>query len=64
MEKHCKHYTGITENTIKIFSYFPTCVKKNLGLDPHVDRHRFDVSPDPDLDRHQNGNSDTDAVRL
>jgi hypothetical protein len=25
-----------------------------------VDQHRFDAGPDPDLDRHQNGNSDAD----
>jgi hypothetical protein len=27
---------------------------------PHVDRHRFDVNPDPDLDWYQLGNWDPD----
>jgi hypothetical protein len=33
---------------------------KNWGRirNPHVDRHLFDANPDPDLNRHQNGNSD------
>ncbi len=31
-----------------------------MGEDPHEDRHRFDANPDPDQDRHQNGNSGPD----
>jgi hypothetical protein len=32
----------------------------NFGYDPHVDPHRFDASPDPDLGRHHNGYPDPD----
>jgi hypothetical protein len=32
----------------------------NLGKDPLEDRHHVDANPDPDLDRHQHGNSDPD----
>jgi hypothetical protein len=34
-----------------------------LGV-PHEDRHRFDASPDLDLDQYQHGNSDSDHDRL
>ncbi len=55
--KHFKLATMLTKSKKKI-SDFPTCV--NLWRDPHADRHRFDAGQDPDLDRHQNGNSDLD----
>ncbi len=32
----------------------------NLGYDQHEDRHHFDVNPDLDQDRHQQGNWDLD----
>jgi hypothetical protein len=62
LKKKAKHYiVAMLSLKVKIISDFPTCLELGVGTKKIYtgagDRHGFDANPDPDLYRHQHGNS-------